>query len=102
MNYLSNAFSLQMLDAEHERKITVRPCNSKDIPNDVYSVVGHVDTAKVLSNLLGFEVPVNRISLKLTRYDVLYVAQVVGGRLPEGSTTLPDNYQIKFMEVTID
>jgi hypothetical protein len=91
-----------MLSLEHEQKITVHPCKAEDIPKDVFSVIGHADTAKVLSNLLGFEVPVNRIAVKLSKFDVLYVAQVVGGRLPEGSTTLPDGFEIRFVEVRVD
>ena len=31
----------------------------------------------------------------------LYVAQLVGGRLPEGATTLPEGYSFKFYRVTI-
>lgn len=33
--------------------------------------------------------------------DTLYVGQVVGGRLPEGATTLPDGFEIKFIRVEI-
>lgn len=63
---------------------------------DITSVVGHPDTARVLG------VPYNRVSMKLTKGDVLYVAQLVGGRLPEGATTLPDGYTFKFLKVTVE
>lgn len=43
----------------------------------------------------------NRVNLKLKPGDVLYVAQLVGGRLPEGTTTLPEGYSFKFLKVTV-
>lgn len=64
-------------------------------PKDAISVVGHADTA----NILG--VAFNRVSVTLHKGDVLYVAQVVGGRLPEGCTTLPDGYRLKFLRVDL-
>ena len=71
---------------------------SKDeaLSSDNVSVVGHPDTAAVLG------VKFNRVSVKLNKGDVLYVAQIVGGRLPEGCTTLPDGYSFKFLKVTIE
>lgn len=33
--------------------------------------------------------------------DVAYVAQLQGGRLPEGSTTLPKGFSFKFIKATI-
>ena len=71
---------------------------SKDeaLSSDNVSVVGHPDTAAVLG------VRFNRVSVKLNKGDVLYVAQIVGGRLPEGCTTLPDGFTFKFLKVTIE
>ena len=68
---------------------------------EVVSAVGHPDTAAVISDLLGKEVPAKRISISLEKGDVLYVAQLVGGRLPEGCKTLPEGFQMKFYKVTI-
>ena len=68
---------------------------------ETISAVGHPDTASVISNIIGKEVPVNRISISLEKGDVLYVAQLLGGRLPEGCKTLPEGFQIKFYKVTI-
>lgn len=90
--YIGNAFSLQMLDAF--------PCSVSIIevdsfPKDAISVVGHADTA----NILG--VAFNRVSVTLHEGDVLYVAQVIGGRLPEGCTTLPEGYRFKFLRVSL-
>lgn len=90
--YIGNAFSLQMLDA-FPCSVSVTEVDS--FPKDATSVVGHADTA----NILG--VAFNRVSVTLHKGDVLYVAQVVGGRLPEGCTTLPDGYKLKFLRVDL-
>lgn len=68
---------------------------------EAVSAVGHPDTAAVISDLLGKEVPANRISISLEKGDVLYVAQLLGGRLPEGCKSLPEGFQMKFYKVTI-
>ncbi|SNX54177.1 hypothetical protein SAMN05660242_1812 [Thermoanaerobacterium sp. RBIITD] len=55
----------------------------------------------VLSDMLGLDVPCNRINVHLTPDDVLVVSQLVGGRLPEGSTKLPDGFSFQFVKVSI-
>lgn len=89
--YLLNAFSLQMVDA---------PCVAifdevDALPDGLISAIGHQDTANVLG------VPMNRINVHLSEGDVAYVAQLQGGRLPEGSTTLPEGFSFKFLKVII-
>jgi len=89
--YLLNAFSLQMVDL---------PCKADfeevaELPTGLTSAIGHQDTA----NILGVEM--NRISVKLHAGDIAYIAQLQGGRLPEGSTTLPKGFSFKFIKVTI-
>ncbi len=97
--YLVNAFSIQMLS----EPATVRfdEIDATDVPSDVTSAIGHADTAAVLSEVLGFPVPMNRASVILDENTELYVAQLVGGRLPEGATTLPQGYSFKFYKVTV-
>ncbi len=97
--YLVNAFSIQMLSGP----ATVRfdEIAPEDIPADVVSAIGHVDTANVLTNMLGFPVSMNRINVVLDENTELYVAQLVGGRLPEGATTLPEGFAFKFYRVTV-
>lgn len=95
--YLGNAFSLQMLPSDGN--ISVETVTEADIPSDVVSCIGHTDTANVLSDILGMEIPVNRMSVTLNDGDVLYVAQLIGGRLSEGATTLPKGFSFKFMKV---
>ena len=97
--FLVNAFSIQMLSGPATVKFDeIAP---EDIPADVVSAVGHADTAAVLSDILGFEVPMNRISVSLDESTELFVAQLIGGRLPEGSAFLPEGFKFKFFRVTI-
>ena len=65
----------------------------------VTSAVGHADTAVVVGSLLGIDVPCQRRNVTLRKGCVLLVAQVVGGRLPEGATELPEGVKIEFWEV---
>ena len=100
--YLGNAFSLQMLDTSVTNIVNVIPASVGEIAgSDFMSVIGHADTAAVVSNILKRDVPANRASVRLEKGDVLYVAQVTGGRLPEGATTLPEGFSLAFLKVTI-
>lgn len=107
MNYLSNAFSLQMIPAGatvYTRAIdhTFFSEAVKSGKSQIKSIIGHADMANVLTDMLGFPVEQNRESIKLTPADRLYVAQITGGRLPEGSTTLPEGFKIEFICVHIE
>lgn len=97
--YLSNAFSLGMLDLSEQKSLNIRPVMPEQIPQEAVSVIGHPDTAKILSGILGFDVPFNRAGIKLNEGDVLYVAQYKGPRLPEGATVLPEGASFQFVEV---
>lgn len=102
MVYLGNAFSLQMVTGD-EVTVNMKSVDATEVANaDFVSVVGHPDTAAVVSGLLGGkEVKCNRASISLEHGDILYVAQVMGGRLPEGATTLPEGITIVFKRVEI-
>lgn len=92
--YLCNAFSLQMLVGD--ANINVIEVQKDQVPfNEITSTIGHQDIA----NLLG--VPMNRVNTRLQSGDILYVAQYIGDRLPEGVTTLPEGAVIKFFMVTV-
>ncbi len=65
------------------------------LPTGLTSAVGHTDTATVLG------VDCARINVSLQKGDVAYVAQLIGGRLPEGSTTLPEGFTFKFFRVDV-
>ena len=119
-SFLLNAFSLQMLQGNATVRFTEVsetevfsvghweewPWNDNGgVPtdagtelfwvSDLESAIGHEDTARVLG------VECNRINVTLKRGDVAYVAQLQGGRLPEGSTTLPEGYSFKFYKVEV-
>lgn len=89
--YLLNAFSLQMVDVPSMAKFE----EVSELPEGLTSAVGHQDTA----NVLGVEM--NRVNVHLKAGDVAYVAQLQGGRLPEGATSLPDGFSFTFIKVTI-
>lgn len=94
--YLSNAFSLQMLTAS-DVDINVIEVDKSQVPfGELISTIGHQDIA----DLLG--VPINRVNTRINKDDILYVAQYIGDRLPEGVTTLPEGAVIKFFRVTVN
>ena len=96
MKYVSNAFSLGMLKEDCNLTVTEIPEDAfNGIKENCISCVGHEDTA----NILG--VVFNRASITLEKGDVLFVAQLQGGRLPEGATKLPDGFSFKFLKVRV-
>ena len=105
--FLGNAFSVQMLNFSNGevpvRFTKISLDKAKEILSSGFtSAIGHNDTAAVVSGLLGMNVPSNRISISLEKgKDTLIIAQIMGGRLPEGSTTIPEGMKIEFIEVEI-
>ena len=89
--FLLNAFSLQMLQGN----ATVKFTEVSELPEGLTSAIGHADTARVLG------VPMNRVNVTLRKGDVAFVAQLQGGRLPEGSTTLPEGFTFKYVKVEV-
>lgn len=90
--YVCNAFSLQMLN---DLDCVVAISEVSELPQGLTSAIGHADTAAVL----GY--PMNRVSVSLNKGDILYVAQLTGGRLPEGSTTLPEGFKFVYLRVEV-
>jgi len=88
---ISNAFSPNMLEKSELVAIFKLDIDSaKQLVNEAYrngrpiiSIVGHQSTANLLSQMLGIEVPVNRVDYKLSEYDLLLVF-TIPVRLPEG------------------
>ena len=100
--FLGNAFSLQMLDLAQSHLVNIEPVEISEVADaDFISAIGHNDTANVVSGLLGREVECQRINVRLEQGDTLYVAQVTGGRLPEGTTVLPPGMELKFLKVSV-
>lgn len=100
LTYLANELSLNMIPVEDFTLIRVRKVTPDNVPKNAISAIGHADTARVVSGILGYEVPANRINVSLKKDDVLFVAQYKGPRLPEGATQLPDGATLEFLEIT--
>ena len=92
MIFLANSFSLQMLTSSH----AISKCDEiseekfNQYKDHAESHIGNQD----LANMLGVEY--HRTGFKMRPGDVLLVAQLSGGRLPEGATTLPDDVKIRY------
>lgn len=104
MIYLANAFSLQMVQSD--TKIAIKTVPTQEVANRLrsetwVSCMGHVDIASVAADMLGFPVQYNRGNIMLVPGDTLFVAQVVGGRLPEGAMKLPSGFNIVWKQVEI-
>lgn len=99
--YLTNAFSLNMVNLENGYLVKVDRIAPADVPANLTSAIGHVDTARIVSDMLGREIPANRITVSLGLFDECIVAQYTGPRLPEGATTLPEGASLAFFWITI-
>jgi hypothetical protein len=69
---------------------------------EIKSLVGHPDTARVLSNLLKKEIPANRWNFtwdQVKPEDQVIVGQYSGPRLQEGATQLPEGSTLTFWKV---
>ena len=100
--FILNAFSLNMIVGNAD--ISVRGVSQKVaacLASGCVSAVGHADTAVVFSNVLGVEIPCNRVTVALKDGDVALVGQYSGPRLPEGATSLPEGATIKWMVVAV-
>lgn len=106
--YIGNAFSFNMIDTNdllNGGSIHYTPMTTEEVSfmlnshGDVVSVVGHADTAKLFTKVLGHGIPCNRISLELTKADILIVGQYKGPRLPEGCNELPEGARIDWLMV---
>ena len=96
---VTNAFSLNMLSADSEirfSKIT-KACAAELLHLENWeSCVGHADTARVFSDVLGVEIPANRATVSFDGSQKMIVGQYKGPRLPEGATKLPEGATIEW------
>lgn len=95
--YLSNAFSLQMIANAKEVNLNVKEIEmpSTEELKEMTSAIVHSDLANIL------KVECNRVNISLKGDDELYVAQLTGGRLPEGTTTLPEGFSLKWFKIIL-
>ncbi len=112
--YLTNSFTLSMIMPDLLSSgvvIKADPISLEEvkalIAGGFVSAVGHESTAKVLSSLLGTEVPFNRAQIAITGEDIIVSFQFMV-RLPEGKVlgedeviTLYNEGKIKFFKVEV-
>jgi hypothetical protein len=103
---LTNAFSLNILAVDC--LIDIASLSIDEVRRILdqspwVSAIGHEDTAAIINNLLELrrEVTCNRVTITLKPGDIVIVAQYIGPRLPEGTTTLPEGSQISFKRVEV-
>jgi ferredoxin-fold anticodon binding domain-containing protein len=116
MKYVANAISLGMLDTLEELEygsydpLSVKLEVSRLSPEGARdwvrreswtSIVGHDDTATLLSELLGVPIIKNRVSTSIKVGDCILVCQYNGERLAEGAKTLPPNATIRYFLVSV-
>lgn len=95
MKYLSNSFSLNMVNRDLKNyNVYVRRIIEPKL-DDYMSCVGHEDLARLIG------VHCNRCTIALNPDDELLVAQYIGERLPLGCTKLPDGSKIDYFIVWI-
>jgi hypothetical protein len=101
---VGNAFSIGMLGVS-EACVRIREVGLEEaralLANGFISFVGHEDTAKLFSNMLGVEIPFNRSSIKVELGERLLIGQYRGPRLPEGTTVLPEGAVITWHLVEV-
>ncbi len=104
---LLNAFSLNMVPRTGPWNITANPVSleeARDILSTygIESAVGHPDTARVLTDLLGIPVYAERLTVTIPEAGAyMMIAQYSGPRLPEGATTLPQGATITWWTINI-
>jgi hypothetical protein len=114
MIYLCNSFTLSMISPSlltEGVSIKASPISLGEVKallqQGFVSAVGHESTAKVLSSLLGTEVPFNRAQISIKEGDVIVSFQFLV-RLPEGKVLGDDEVfalynegKIKFFRVEV-
>ena len=95
MKYVGNAFSLQMITDGDFRVTTISKKEFDREKKDAHSIMGHPDMAYIHG------CSYNRESIKMELGDILYVAQITSGRLPEGCKYLPPDVKIGYKKVEL-
>ena len=98
-----NALSGQMVDAPCMMALDKVSSSQAAamLAEEVESYIGHAETATVISEELGVEIPFARRFGHLSIGERAIVAQVKGGRLPEGATSLPKEMWIEYLLVEV-
>ena len=95
-----NAFSMQMLSADISLRFQPISAVMAEVVLDeafkIESFIGHEDFSFLVSEDLHHTIPFNRGFYKFDSKDIVLVAQLVGGRLPEGCKNIPEGMSIKY------
>lgn len=101
---IANAFSLNMLALDDgPESLTITSTTLNLVKEEIEeaggftSVVGHADTAAILGQQLGMDVPCNRATFTLEPGTILVVGQYKGPRLAEGTKTLSEGAKIEWV-----
>jgi hypothetical protein len=104
---IANALSLNMLPPDTQsggiifRRLSLSEAQRLVREADtVVSAIGHADTARLVGQALGIELPADRRNVVLGD-ELMLVCQYVGPRLPEGATELPSGAKIEFFAVRL-
>jgi|YNPMSStandDraft_1061717.scaffolds.fasta_scaffold07543_4 hypothetical protein len=84
MIYVVNTPVITVTGTYHVVEITPEEAHQMLMENEWQSAVGHDASARLLSLLLGVEIPVNRIAIQVGPGDVL-ICFKLKKRLPEGT-----------------
>ena len=113
---ITNSFSLNMISQDRFNKsaqctVSIERISVEIAKNliesfiklggSIDSAIGHDSTARIVSSILGINIPFNRKDLALSGEEDIIVAQYIGPRLPEGATSLPDGAKIEFYKVYV-
>jgi len=101
--YISNAFSIRMIEPllKNEKNVSIEMERFSDEgarewvrkhKNEVISAVGHESTARLAGDVLGIEVPMNRVAIELDHGDELLVltVNIPRNRLSQGEIPLEE------------
>lgn len=80
--YILNSPIITSYGVYNYQKLTVEQVTSL-LQDDFISAIGHEGTAKLLSRIVGVEIPVNRVQISMEVGDLAIVFRVLQ-RLPEG------------------
>ena len=81
--YILNAPILTAEGSYRLKKISVNEARKLLNKYDFISAIGHQSTAEIISEILGIEIPFNRISIQMNRGDIAIVFKLKA-RPPEG------------------
>jgi len=110
--YLCNAFSINMLKDFEKATVIFHKAtlaevkeilnHAKQLDAKIVASIGHKDLANLVNQLLDRTDNHTRNDIIIDNNDIIFIAQYKGERLPEGTTTLPENSQIVFYSVEVD